>query len=112
MQVAASAPEEYTRPKVSRSSSAMQPAGGGCEGHPGGCSGGGGPLLAISRGRHPVLERLLPPDVRQYQPNDTYITPTESLHLVTGPNMSGKTTYMKQVRSGAERLRLIAAVQA
>ena len=50
--------------------------------------------LAIKRGRHPLMELL--PGV-SYHPNDTYISPSCPLSIITGPNMSGKSTYLKQV---------------
>lgn len=49
--------------------------------------------LAIIRGRHPMSEAI----IDTYCPNDTYLSFCSSLHIITGPNMSGKTTYLKQV---------------
>lgn len=37
---------------------------------------------------------------REYAPNDTYVSQAATLHLITGPNMAGKSTYLKQVGSG------------
>lgn len=52
--------------------------------------------IVISEGRHPVLERLLPPGER-YTPNDTDLdTLTAQIHIITGPNMSGKSSYLRQ----------------
>uniref|UniRef100_A0A3Q2ZQF4 DNA mismatch repair protein n=1 Tax=Kryptolebias marmoratus TaxID=37003 RepID=A0A3Q2ZQF4_KRYMA len=50
--------------------------------------------LAIKQGRHPILERM----ARQ-QPvsNNTYISEGSNFVIITGPNMSGKSTYLKQV---------------
>uniref|UniRef100_A0A3Q2DG95 MutS homolog 4 n=1 Tax=Cyprinodon variegatus TaxID=28743 RepID=A0A3Q2DG95_CYPVA len=50
--------------------------------------------LAIKQGRHPILERL----ARQ-QPvsNNSYISEGSNFVIITGPNMSGKSTYLKQV---------------
>ena len=50
--------------------------------------------LKIIGGRHPVLERT----VSNFVPNDTQILSKEStIHIITGPNSSGKSVYMKQV---------------
>ncbi len=52
--------------------------------------------LVIREGRHPILERL--GAVGDFVPNDTAIDhPQEFLHLLTGPNMAGKSTYLRQV---------------
>ncbi len=51
--------------------------------------------LSIKEGRHPVVEQTLK-DVR-FVPNDTYLnTGSDRLAIVTGPNMAGKSTYMRQ----------------
>ncbi len=51
--------------------------------------------LEITAGRHPVVERLLPPGT--YVPNDTRLdTDRNRLLIITGPNMSGKSTWMRQ----------------
>ena len=51
--------------------------------------------LRIVEGRHPVVEQTLK-DVR-FVPNDTFLnTTTDRLAIVTGPNMAGKSTYMRQ----------------
>ncbi|MEJ2696404.1 MAG: DNA mismatch repair protein MutS [Candidatus Sulfobium sp.] len=50
----------------------------------------------IVDGRHPVLERVLPGE--RFIPNSTLIDSQDSmLHVLTGPNMAGKSTYMRQV---------------
>ncbi|HHV65048.1 MAG TPA: DNA mismatch repair protein MutS [Peptococcaceae bacterium] len=49
--------------------------------------------ILIQEGRHPVVERL----TDNFVPNDTYLTPKKHLALITGPNMAGKSTYMRQV---------------
>ncbi|MFH1850833.1 MAG: DNA mismatch repair protein MutS [Candidatus Neomarinimicrobiota bacterium] len=55
------------------------------------------PLLTISDGRHPVVERLLPATER-FIPNDTRLDARSSqILLITGPNMAGKSTYLRQV---------------
>ncbi|MBI4199605.1 MAG: DNA mismatch repair protein MutS [Chloroflexi bacterium] len=52
--------------------------------------------LEIRDGRHPVVERVLPPG--SFVPNDTLLSPEKgSLVIITGPNMSGKSTYIRQV---------------
>ncbi len=51
--------------------------------------------LVIREGRHPVVEQTLK-DIR-FVPNDTYLnTGADRLAIVTGPNMAGKSTYMRQ----------------
>ncbi len=55
------------------------------------------PVLIIEGGRHPVVEKLLPPTER-FIPNDLKMdTRTSQIHLITGPNMAGKSTYLRQV---------------
>jgi DNA mismatch repair protein MutS len=55
-----------------------------------------GLVLDIADGRHPVIEALLP--AGSFVPNDTRLDPAaEQLVLITGPNMAGKSTYMRQV---------------
>ena len=50
----------------------------------------------IQGGRHPVVERVVPPGT--YVPNDTQLsTDDQRLVVLTGPNMSGKSTYIRQV---------------
>ena len=51
--------------------------------------------LIIRAGRHPVVERLLDGGVR-YVPNDTHFDNGARIHIITGPNMSGKSTYIRQ----------------
>jgi len=52
--------------------------------------------LAISAGRHPVLERINLEE--SFVPNDSYLDSSDSrLLIITGPNMAGKSTYMRQV---------------
>ena len=52
--------------------------------------------IEIADGRHPVLERVLSDE--RFIPNSTFIDGQESmLHVLTGPNMAGKSTYMRQV---------------
>ena len=53
-------------------------------------------ILEIEAGRHPVVEKLLESSAR-YVPNDSRLDLTSRIHLITGPNMSGKSTYIRQV---------------
>jgi len=63
----------YTRPEVDRSS-----------------------VIKIRGGRHPVLETLMPEG--EFVPNDTDLDgDSVQIALITGPNMAGKSTYMRQV---------------
>lgn len=52
------------------------------------------PELTVREGRHPVLERVLPPG--ECVPNDLSMDPSRRILLVTGPNMAGKSTYLRQ----------------
>jgi DNA mismatch repair protein MutS len=53
------------------------------------------PVLEIRDGRHPVLDQTLPPGT--FVPNDAALGPeTGLLWLITGPNMSGKSTFIRQ----------------
>jgi DNA mismatch repair protein MutS len=55
-----------------------------------------GTTIEISEGRHPVIERLLPPG-EQYTANDVKLdTETNQVLIITGPNMSGKSSYLRQ----------------
>ena len=55
-----------------------------------------GEVLEIRQGRHPVVERMLPPGA--FVPNDTRLSNRDDqLIVLTGPNMSGKSTYIRQV---------------
>ncbi len=53
--------------------------------------------LLIAGGRHPVMERLLAVRGERFVPNDLYLDDkSQSLLLITGPNMGGKSTYLRQ----------------
>lgn len=66
-----------------------------------------GETLDIRNARHPILDRADipttgPPSVvtrrrRPFVPNDIYLSPRERVCLVTGPNMSGKSTFLRQI---------------
>ena len=51
--------------------------------------------LQIVAGRHPVVERMMPRD--KFIPNDVRLTRDERLMILTGPNMAGKSTILRQV---------------
>ncbi|XP_026969901.1 mutS protein homolog 4 [Sagmatias obliquidens] len=50
--------------------------------------------LAIKHGWHPILEKI---SVEKPVANNTYITEGSNFFIITGPNMSGKSTYLKQI---------------
>ncbi|HHX57429.1 MAG TPA: DNA mismatch repair protein MutS [Clostridiales bacterium] len=53
-------------------------------------------VIDIKDGRHPVVELMLKEEV--FVPNDTYLDiKANKMSIITGPNMSGKSTYMRQV---------------
>ncbi len=53
-------------------------------------------ILHISQGRHPVIEKMLPKG-EEYVANDVYLdTTTQQIMIITGPNMSGKSAYLRQ----------------
>ena len=55
-----------------------------------------GELLLVA-GRHPVIEELLRQKGERFVPNDLYLEPhRQQLLLITGPNMGGKSTYLRQ----------------
>lgn len=55
-----------------------------------------GSEIEIRQGRHPVVERSLPPG--QFVANDVHLSRNDSqIVILTGPNMAGKSTYLKQV---------------
>ena len=52
--------------------------------------------IIIKEGRHPVVECLIPTGM--FVPNDTTLNQTDDrVNIITGPNMAGKSTYMRQV---------------
>src|SRR5205807_1850173 len=53
--------------------------------------------LLIVGGRHPVIEQLLTQRGERFVPNDLYLHPaSQQILLITGPNMGGKSTYLRQ----------------
>ncbi|GAB4474342.1 MAG: DNA mismatch repair protein MutS [Anaerolineales bacterium] len=52
-------------------------------------------VLEIRDGRHPVVEKTLSSE--RFVPNDTEFKDGERIQIITGPNMSGKSTYLRQV---------------
>ena len=53
-------------------------------------------IIDIKEGRHPVIEKMVGPG--NFVPNDTYLDKDGNrLAIITGPNMAGKSTYMRQV---------------
>ena len=56
------------------------------------------PCIEIRGGRHPVVEaRLAEASGGQFIANDTQLGPNHRMQIITGPNMGGKSTYMRQV---------------
>lgn len=51
--------------------------------------------IVIKEGRHPVVEKVL--QSHTYVANDCYLDADREMLLITGPNMSGKSTYMRQI---------------
>lgn len=52
--------------------------------------------IEIKNGRHPVVEKMIPNDL--FIPNDTILDNEKNrISIITGPNMAGKSTYMRQV---------------
>ncbi|KAF9183929.1 MutS protein msh4 [Haplosporangium sp. Z 767] len=50
--------------------------------------------LVIKQGRHPIIEKLY---ASTFVPNDTYAGSANNFQIISGPNMSGKSTYLRQV---------------
>ncbi len=51
-------------------------------------------IIDIKNGRHPVIEKV---SKKEYVPNDVYMDEKTNVLLITGPNMSGKSTYMRML---------------
>ena len=71
---AVTAPIQYVRPKILTSTAPRE--------------------LTFSQLRHPIVELQ---DNVNYIPNDVTLSKSSSLHLITGPNMGGKSTYLRSV---------------
>ncbi len=53
--------------------------------------------MKVVAARHPVIEKLAEQDAQRFIPNDLYFHPeTEFIAVITGPNMGGKLTYLRQ----------------
>jgi DNA mismatch repair protein MutS len=53
--------------------------------------------MRIMAGRHPVIERLTEQEAGRFIPNDLYLNDsTDLIAIITGPNMGGKSTYLRQ----------------
>ncbi len=53
--------------------------------------------MRIMAGRHPVIEKLAGEEAGRFIPNDLYLNnETDQIGLITGPNMGGKSTYLRQ----------------
>ena len=55
------------------------------------------PGIHITQGRHPVVEARLAETGGSFIANDTQLGPNQRMQIITGPNMGGKSTYMRQV---------------
>jgi DNA mismatch repair protein MutS len=74
------AARNYTRPEFTESA-----------------SGKGRGVLMIAGGRHPVIEKLVEERGERFVPNDLYLDgESQFLLIITGPNMGGKSTYLRQ----------------
>lgn len=51
------------------------------------------PTIEITSGRHPIIENI---SDRPFVPNDLTLSDKNRMHIITGPNMGGKSTYMRQ----------------
>ncbi|KAG0369469.1 MutS protein msh4 [Gamsiella multidivaricata] len=51
-------------------------------------------MIVIKQGRHPIIEKLYS---APFVANDTYASSANTFQIITGPNMSGKSTYLRQV---------------
>jgi DNA mismatch repair protein MutS len=95
------ASRNYTRPEFTQAATAKVRAnrsdkttGPVTEGYPPSSKTG---VFMIAGGRHPVIERLLEERGERFVPNDLYLDDqSQFLLIITGPNMGGKSTYLRQ----------------
>jgi DNA mismatch repair protein MutS len=59
-------------------------------------SAGGKGEMRIASGRHPVIEKLALEEAGRFIPNDLYLDDDAQIAIITGPNMGGKSTYLRQ----------------
>src|SRR5687768_2252054 len=59
------------------------------------------PCIELEGGRHPVVEEALARDGERFVANDCALGPNDRLWLITGPNMGGKSTFLRQVAIAA-----------
>jgi len=52
--------------------------------------------MRIAAGRHPVIEKLALDEAGRFIPNDLYLDENAQIAIITGPNMGGKSTYLRQ----------------
>ncbi len=52
-------------------------------------------VFKITEGRHPIVEKSL--NAGEFTPNNTSIDKNSHIHIITGPNMAGKSTYIRQI---------------
>ncbi|MFD1735899.1 DNA mismatch repair protein MutS [Bacillus salitolerans] len=52
-------------------------------------------VLHVKNGRHPVVEKMM--NAQEYVANDCFLNQDRQMLLITGPNMSGKSTFMRQI---------------
>ncbi len=52
--------------------------------------------MRIAGGRHPVIEKLAEREAARFIPNDLYLSASDFIAIITGPNMGGKSTYLRQ----------------
>ena len=53
--------------------------------------------LMIKSGRHPIRDKIMSTTRDKFVPNDVYATPQNRFHIITGANMSGKSTYIRSI---------------